>query len=111
MAAKTLPYTVETATGDSFRIDFPLHAETGSGVRVNQMLTAILAALDRDIRLGGEETSNGDVLQALAMALAVRARMIHAPSEVTDELALDLLRRALHAAKAAERGGAEPGHG
>lgn len=109
MAAKTLPYTVETATGDSFRIDFPLHAETGSGVRVNQMLTAILGALDKDIRLGGEETSNGDVLQAVAMALAVRARMIHAPTEVTDRMARELLQQALDAVGTAEREEASSG--
>lgn len=111
MAAKTLPYTVATQTGDSFRIDFPLHPETGSGVRVDQLLSAVLKAVDQDIRLGGEETSNGDVLQALAMAMAVRARMIHAPSEITDKLANDLLRQALDAAQAAEREGAAPGHG
>lgn len=110
MTETTLPYSVETQTGDSFRIEFPLHAETGSSVRVNQLLSAVLAAVDRDIRLGGEETSNGDVLQALAMAMAVRARMIHAPADLLDKLTGDLLRQALDAAKVAERESADSGH-
>lgn len=99
---RPLPYRVETATGDVLDITFPLHAETGSAMRVDQMLSAILDALDRDIKVCGE-TANGDALQALAMALAVRARMINAPENVTMKLARDLLNAASHAAAGAER--------
>jgi len=99
---RPLPFRVETATGDVLDITFPLHADTGSAMRVDQMLTAILEAIDKDIAVCGE-TSNGDVLQAVAMALAVRARMIHAPEDVTMQLASDLLASAAAAAKQAER--------
>ena len=37
---------------------------------------------------------NGDVLQAVAMALAVRSRMIHAPL-ITSKITLDLVNNAL----------------
>lgn len=105
---RPLPYRVETATGDTLDITFPLHSETGSPMRVDQMLSAILNALDQDIKLCGE-TANGDVLQALAMALAVRARMIHAPNEVTAKLAQELLASATTAASSAERVSPETG--
>ena len=105
---RPLPYRVETATGDTLDITFPLHSETGSPMRVDQMLSAILNSLDQDIKLCGE-TANGDVLQALAMALAVRARMIHAPNEVTAKLAQKLLASATTAASSAERVSPETG--
>jgi hypothetical protein len=39
---------------------------------------------------------NGDVLQPLALALAVRASMMPAPRDLTAQLASDLLRNARH---------------
>lgn len=105
---RPLPYRVETATGDLIDISFPLHPETESPMRVDQMLSAILNTLDQDIKLCGE-TANGDVLQALAMALAVRARMIHAPREMTAKLVQELLSSATTAASSAERISPEAG--
>ena len=106
---KKLPYRARTATGDIFDIAFPLHDETGDPVRVGQLVSALLEAIDRDIALVGE-TSNGDVLQAAAMALAVRARMVHAPFEVTEALAVDLTETALRAVAAASRETPQVGH-
>lgn len=106
---RPLPYRVETATGDTLDITFPLHGETDSPMRVDQLLSAILNAVDQDIKLCGE-TANGDVLQALAMALAVRARMIHAPEDVTAKLANELLESATAAATQAERSSPETGN-
>lgn len=107
--AKTLPYEVNTATGATYHIDFPLHPETVSPVRVNQLLTAVLERLDREIRVLGE-TANGDVLQALAMALAVRASMIHAPRPLTDRLAQELVQTALAAIGKPQETGHPAGH-
>ncbi len=106
---RPLPYRVETATGDVLDITFPLHDDTGSAMRVDQMLSAILATLDQDINLCGE-TANGDVLQALAMALAIRARMIHAPTEMTAGLAQQLLASASAAAGDAKRATPQTGN-
>lgn len=97
-----LPYRVETATGDVLDITFPLHDDTGSPMRVDQLLSAVLNAVDQDIKVCGE-TANGDVLQALAMALAIRARMIHAPAELTAKLSEGLLSTALSATATAVR--------
>lgn len=100
--AKQLPYQARTSMGDVLDVRFRLHDQTQSAMRVSQMITLVLDALDRDIGVVGE-TSNGDVLQALAMALAIRSEMISAPSEVTGRLTLDLVRRALEDTAASEK--------
>ncbi|MCB1671377.1 MAG: hypothetical protein R3F41_12260 [Gammaproteobacteria bacterium] len=102
MAAKTLPYHVRTGTGDRFELEFPLHPDTREVVRISQLLSAILAAIDHDIATMGE-TSNGDVLQAVSMALAIRARMIHAPFETAAGLSQQLVDQALEAVARSER--------
>lgn len=107
--AAILPYRVATATGDRIDFRFPLHANTGSSVRVSQMLSAVLAVLDHEVRLD-TATSNGDVLQALAMALAVRATVIGASTTASHQLCADLVRAALAAAEDAEHHHPRSGH-
>lgn len=97
---KFMPYTATTATGTRIEADLPLHPETASPVRVNQMLDALLGLIDREVRMD-PATSNGDVLQALAMALALRGTMIEAPKQLTDRLAAELLADTLTALDAA----------
>ncbi len=99
---KTLPYRIETGTGDTFDVEFPLHEETGDPVRVGQLVSQLLSSIDRDLALFSE-TSNGDVLQALAMVLAVRARMVHADNDTTARLSTQLLSTALTAVSEAPR--------
>jgi hypothetical protein len=107
--ATRLPYRATTATGERIDAVFPLHPETASPMRVSQMLSSVLAALDHEVRLD-PATSNGDVLQALAMAIAIRAAMIAAPQRVTDALARDLVAAALAAIDGAERQHTPAGH-
>ncbi|MCC5812657.1 MAG: hypothetical protein JJU06_20030 [Ectothiorhodospiraceae bacterium] len=107
--SKQLPYRAVTAHGDVVDVRFALHDETVSPMRVQQLLDALLAALDREIGVLGE-TANGDVLQALCMATAIRARIIHAPTEVTSQLARELLERALHGVAQAHHQPAHSGH-
>ena len=92
----TLPFTTIPASGEACEIEFPLHPETASAEQVGGMLTAILDSLSREIT-AGERVGNGDVLQALAMALAVRARMVDAPAAVTGPLLHELLDSAMAA--------------
>jgi len=106
---KKLPYQAKTASGDTFDIEFPLHDDTGDPVRVGQLVSALLSTLDREIGIGGE-VSNGDVLQAMAMALAVRTEMIHAPPETTGPLARALVETALDAVFESTHHGSPVGH-
>lgn len=98
--ARPLPFTAITDTGDKFDIEFALHPSTESAVRVHQLLGDTLETVSREVRR--DPMSNGDVLQALAMALAVRARMIAASPTVTAELATDLLQTALNSVSEAD---------
>jgi len=95
--ATNLPYDLKTATGEAIAFEFPLHGETQSAMRVSQLLDAVLGTLDRDLRVLGN-TADGDVMQTLAMALAVRTEMLHAPYAVGQQLAVDLAGSALSAA-------------
>jgi hypothetical protein len=108
MAAK-LPYRATTATGDRFDFEFTLHEETGDPVRVSQMLSAILGVLDRDLQLQ-PDTSNGDLLQALTMALAVRTRLLFGDSATAEALCKQLLQEALDASREVERQSPAAGH-
>ncbi len=105
-----LPYTARTATGDQFEIQFSLHKDTEDAVKVHQLLTTILAKIDEELAVLGN-TSNGDVLQACAMALAVRARIINAPAKTLREISMDLVGVALDATAEANRQSPPAGHG
>lgn len=93
---KRMPYRATTATGNQFEFDFPLHPETGSAVTVSNLLDAVLGAVDREVRQLGV-VSNGDILQALAMTLAVRTRVLPGNPEALGGLARRLLDDALSA--------------
>ncbi len=104
-----IPYTANTATGDQFDILFPLHEQTEDPVKVHQMLTAILQTVDEQIKVLGV-TSNGDVLQAAAMALSVRARIINAPTETLESIVNDLVKSNFRACIDAPRKSPAAGH-
>lgn len=104
-----LPYRATTRSGDVFDVEFPLHRETSDAVRVGQLLSELLAIIDKEIDFAGE-MSNGDVLQAVAMTMAVRSRMIVAPQETTQRLSAELLQNAFTAVAAAEHHAPPAGH-
>ncbi|MEO1574548.1 MAG: hypothetical protein AAFU65_06260 [Pseudomonadota bacterium] len=108
--AKSLPYRATTSSGEVIDLEFALHPQTQSAVRVSQVLTAVLGAIDREVSLTGD-TGNGDVLQALAMALAVRARMIPMSADTLDGLARALVNSALDSARSASTHRTPIGHG
>ncbi len=78
-------------------------------MRVSQLLTAVLGAVDRELRVLGN-TANGDVMQALATALAARTAMLHAPYAVGRRMAADLTATALAAAEHCARDDGGAGH-
>jgi hypothetical protein len=104
-----LPFAYTTPTGERFEVDFELHPETVSAMRVSQLLERLMETLDHEIGILGE-TANGDVLQAVAMTLSVRAGMIHADPALTARLCSDLLQRAAASVAEARRSHAQSGH-
>ena len=105
-----LPYTVHTDTQDTFDIEFPLSEYTEDSVRVHQLLTTVLNSIANDLKIVGT-VSNGDILQALSMALAVRTRMVYAPEQTMRTIVADLTESALAASYAAKRESDPAGHG
>jgi hypothetical protein len=104
-----LPYRATTASGETIDVSFDLHAETGAATDVSMLLTTVLAAIDAKVT-ERSTISNGDVLQAMAMAMALRVAMIPAPRTVTEPLARDLLDTALACASFAQRVQPPSGH-
>ena len=105
-----LPYTAHTETGDTFVIEFPLSEHTEDGVRVHQLMTTVLSSVANDLKILGT-VSNGDILQALSMALAVRTRMVFAPEQTMRTIVTELTETALSACYQAERKSDPAGHG
>jgi len=105
-----LPYSVVTDTGDTFDIEFSLSPHTQDSVRVHQLLTTVMNALANDLKVL-DDVSNGDILQAVTMAAAIRARMIHAPEDTMRQIVSNLTDSALRDCYAAERKSGPAGHG
>ena len=105
-----LPYAVTIDTGDTFDIEFPLSAHTEDSVRVLQLLTTLMNALGSDLKVLGE-TSDGDILQAVSMALVIRARVVHAPEPTMRVIVGDLTNSALQACYDADRKSEPAGYG
>ncbi|MCH2098542.1 MAG: hypothetical protein MK142_09165 [Pseudomonadales bacterium] len=106
--ARHMPYRATTSSGNQFEFDFELHPETVQPVHVSNLLTAVLEALDREISILGR-VGNGDVLQALAMALAVRTRMLAGGNEDVDAMVRELLATALRSSTVADGSNVDPG--
>ena len=93
-----LVYPIWSDTGRNFTFSFPLHPLTNSPEQVGDILDIVLDALDREVQAIG--ATNGDVLQALSMALACRAAVMDGSIETNTALADDLAQEALAAVRA-----------
>ena len=106
---KTLPYRAVTSSGAVIDCEFELHPETVSTSDVARLVGAVLNALDANIE-GQPPLSNGDVLQAVAMALALRTEMLAASRAMKDALARDVVERALRSVAGAKYARSAVGH-
>jgi len=96
----TLTYSAITASGQASDFEFPLHPETRSPEAVSTMLTNLLGALSETLE-SQKDVSDGDVLQALTMMLAIRGQMIEAAPDTLRKLVTELLETAFDAAESA----------
>jgi hypothetical protein len=95
-----LRYTAVTSAGAAYEIQFPLHVKTRSEPAVAEMLGAVLEGISGMVETRGD-VSDGDVLQSLAMAMAIRARMVDAAPAASLRLMHELLDGAFAAALSA----------
>ena len=68
---------------------------------MHQLLDLILLKITQETKIN--EISNGDIIQALSMALAVRMRMITADKDVLESIVVESVSKALDSAKRAEK--------
>jgi hypothetical protein len=94
---KLLEFTAVTSSGQAFDIRFPLHEHTRSDEGVSDLLTALLDSIS-SFTTTTHAISDGDILQALAMSLAVRARMVDETGDTSRPLLHELVDSAVDAA-------------
>lgn len=95
-----LIYTAVTQSGRSYDIAFPLHPLVRSSERVGDAVTTLLDALSREVG-AGKGLSDGEILQALTMTLALRVQMAGAAPEPLRSLVRELYDQAHAAVQAA----------
>ena len=95
-----LPYSITTATLTKMNFLFDLSEETTSPISVHQLLDLILKNINQETKI--TVLSNGDIIQSLAMALAVRMKMISADEKIVEKIVIDCISKAINAAKKAE---------
>jgi hypothetical protein len=94
---KRMRYTAVSSAGSAFDIQFPLHEQTRSESAVAGLLGAVLDGISAQVESRGD-ISDGDVLQSLAMAMAIRARTVDAAPAASLRLMHQLLDQAVAAA-------------
>lgn len=104
-----LPYRTISNSGEIIDVSFDLHDLTVAPKHVALLLSAVMSTLDREIT-PGQPIANGDVLQALAMALALRTEMLPSAPAVKLALAAELVEMALGALDGATHGRGGVGH-
>ena len=95
---KVLEFTAVTSSGQAFDINFPLHEHTRSDMGVSDLLTSLLDSIST-FTTTTHAISDGDILQALAMSLAVRARMVDETGNTSRPLLHELIDTAVDAAR------------
>ena len=76
---------------------FELSEDTKSPISVHQLLDLILSYINKETKI--TKLSNGDIIQALAMALAVRMKMVVADEKLVEKIVIDCVSKAINAAK------------
>jgi hypothetical protein len=97
----SLAFTATTASGEVLEFQLPLHPQTSSREHVGILVEQILERVS-DVVEGPDTMSDGDVLQALTLSLAVRLRVSGMSSETARDLVEDLANLALDAFEVAE---------
>ena len=95
MSTKVLSFTT-LQTGTARHIEFPLHSLTVNADQVGILLTNLLETISRHIE-NQSQVSDGDVLQSLCMALAIRMNMVEVPLSKVQDLVSTLLEQASEA--------------
>ncbi len=92
--SETLPFTATTSSGEVLEFELPLHPKTVSPEHVGHVLEGVLDKLTEIIE-GGQEISDGDVIQGLTLAVAIRLSVAGIPVEAARQLVEELANLAM----------------
>jgi hypothetical protein len=100
--ARTLAFTATTSSGEVLEFQLPLHPHTSSETHVGTLLEGVLDRVSELVE-GPDNMSDGDVLQALTLAMAVRLKVAGLAPETAQQLVEDLANLALEGYEGGEQ--------
>ena len=95
-----LPYKATTVSNKEINFNFGLDSNTSSPLIINEIINLVLAQISKEINI--YKPSNGDIIQALCMALVVRCKIIDYDINKIEPLVIKTLKNAFNDAKKAE---------
>lgn len=87
-----LPYKAITSSKKELSFNFTLDENTSSPLVINEIVNLILLKISNEINI--YKPTNGDIIQALCMALAVRSRIIDHDIHKIEEIVNKTLKKA-----------------
>ena len=95
-----LPYKAITSSRKEVNFNFSLDENTNSPIVINEIINLLLSKISNEINI--YKPSNGDIIQAMCMALVVRCKIIDYDIEKIEELVNKTLKNAFIDAKNAK---------
>ena len=95
-----LPYKVKTTSKKEINFNFTLDENTASPLVINEIINLILSRISTEINI--YKPTNGDIIQALCMALVVRCKIIDYDIHNIEEIVTKTLKKAFLDAQKAE---------
>ena len=95
-----LPYKAITNTKKEIDFNFSLDKNTISPIVINEIISLILSKISQEIDIC--KPSNGDIIQAICMALVIRCKMIDYDFEKIEKITFETLKKAFNDAKNAK---------
>ena len=92
-----LPYKTVTSSKKEINFNFLLDENTESPLIVNEIISILLSRISNEIKI--TNPSNGDIIQALCMALAIRCRIIEYDINKIELMVNNTLKQAFKDAK------------
>ncbi len=95
-----LPYKAVTTSQKEVNFKFSLDENTKSPLVINEIINLLLSNISSEIKV--YNPSNGDIIQALCMALVVRCKIIDYDINKIEQIVNKTIKRAFSDAKKAE---------
>jgi len=87
-----LPYKATTTSKKEINFNFTLDENTTSPLVINEIINLVLSKISTEINI--YKPTNGDIIQALCMALVIRCRIIDYDISKIEEIVSKTLKKA-----------------